>query len=428
MKAFPFHPMLASLLMLLLAVAMAATAFGQDRTGVLFQAGMEALHAAHTAPDRKTRDKKLDEAIAAFHAILVDRPELVRVRLELARAFFLKEEDTLARRHFELVLAGERREPVVANIQHFLDIMRARRRWEAWFGAAVVPDSNLNAASGERTFFVGIGDQRIPFTWQGDIAPKSGLGLSLWGGGEYQYPLASGLVPGVWRLRSGVDASIRDYKGGTFDRHSVSAHLGPRRLIDARTEASLLATVERQWTAGRPETDRLGLRLEAKHRLTPRLALFGRASTARRNCRDCDHLDGPMGDVSLGASWAALPVLRLGGHAGWNWSRANSEHWRSAGPQAGLGATLALPAGFTVGLHASLQRTEYQGSGVPHLTIDGEPRKDETRTLTLSVHNRAVTVLEFSPRLSFICKERETNAQTLDYKRNRAELSFVRQF
>ena len=60
------------------------------------------------------RDEKLDEAIAAFRAILVDSPELVRVRLELARAFFLKGEDTLARRHFEQVLAGRLPPPVAA--------------------------------------------------------------------------------------------------------------------------------------------------------------------------------------------------------------------------------------------------------------------------------------------------------------------------
>ena len=412
------------LILLLAAVAWGPrSAFGQDATGPRFLAGMEALHAAHTAADREARDEKLDEAIAAFRSILVDRPELVRVRLELARAFFLKEEDTLARRHFEQVLAGRPPPPVVANIVRFLRTMRARRRWEAWFGAAIAPDSNLNAASGERTIFLDTPFGRLPFTRQGDIAPKSGLGVSLWGGGEHQYPLSQNL-----RLRSGANASIREYKGGDFDRHSVSTHLGPRRLIDARTEASLLATVDRQWTAGRPETDRFGLRLEGEHRLTPRLAMFARASAARRNCRDCNHLDGPEGNVSLGATWAALPILRLSGNAGWNWSRTNSEHWRSSGPQASLSASLALPLGFTVGLRASMQRTEYQGRGFVHNTIDRQPRKDETQTLSLSVHNRAVTVLGFSPRISLVREERDTNAQALDYDRNRAELSFVRQF
>ena len=66
------------------------------------------------------REALLDEAIIALLAILVDRPELVRVRLELARAFFYKGEDTLARGHFERVLAGEVPEAVKVNVQRFL--------------------------------------------------------------------------------------------------------------------------------------------------------------------------------------------------------------------------------------------------------------------------------------------------------------------
>ena len=407
-------------LLLLLA---ATVAYGQDRAEARFRAGMAALNAAHAAPDPETREAKLDEAVAAFRAILVDRPELVRVRLELARAFFLKQEDTLARRHFEQALAGDVPPAVAANIRRFLDIVRARRRWEARFGAALAPDSNLNAASGERTVFLDTPFGRLPFTLDDPATPKSGLGLSVWGGGEYQYPLSPAL-----RLRSGADASIRDYKGGRFDRQFLAAHLGPRLLFGPGTEASLLATADRQWTAGMPETDSFGLRLEGERLLTPRVALFARASAARRNCRGCNWLDGPAGDIVLGASWAALPTLRLGGNAGWSWSRANLEPWRSAGPQAGLGATLALPAGFTLGLRASLQRTEYQGQGFAHRTIDRRPREDETHTLSASVHNRALTLAGFSPRLSIIREQRKTNAQALDYKRNRAELSFIRQF
>ena len=402
----------------------ATIAHGQDRTDIAarFQAGMDAMEEGARLPEAE-REAKFDEAIAAFRAILVDRPELVRVRLELARAFFLKGEDSLARRHFEQVLAGRPPEAVAANIALFLRIMRARRRWEAHFGAAIAPDSNLNTASGERTIFLDTPFGRLPFTLDRPATPKSGLGLSVWSGGEYQYPLGF-----RWRLRSGANASIREYKGGDFDRHSLAAHLGPRRFIDARTEASLLATVDRQWTAGAPETDRFGLRLEGEQRLTPRLAVFARASAARRNCRDCNWLDGPVGDVSLGASWAALPILRVGGNGGWNWARANAEHWRSSGSQASLGATLSLPAGFTLGLRASMQRIEYQGRGFAHNTIDRKPRRDETRTLSVSVHNRAVTMLGFSPRVSVVREQRETNAQALDYDRNRAELSFVRQF
>ncbi len=70
--------------------------------------GLAALGAAQRADvGEEARGALLDEAAAAFHSMLVGRPDLVRVRLELARAFFLKGEDSLARQHFERVLAGE---------------------------------------------------------------------------------------------------------------------------------------------------------------------------------------------------------------------------------------------------------------------------------------------------------------------------------
>ena len=402
-----------------------AKAFAEEkrRIDIAFRVGMTALAAARSERQPEAQDALFEQAIAAFRAILVRHPGLVRVRLELARAFFLKGEDALARRHFEQVLAGELPPAVASNIQRFLQTIRAQRRWEARFGVALAPDSNLNTASDNRTIWLDTPFGRLPFTRSAETAPKSGFGVSIWGGGEYQYPLAT-----RWRLRSGADASVREYKGGLFDRYLTAAYLGPRWLIDARTEGSLLATAQRQWTAGMPETDQYGLRLEASRHLTPLLSVQGRAGLRRRNCRDCDWLDGPVGEVSLGANWVALPILRVGGNAGWNWARANAEHWRTDGPRLGLGATLALPLGFTLGARASVQRTEYRGSGFPHRTRDRNPRRDTTQTLSLSVHNRAVTVLGFSPRISLINEQRETNAQALDYERDRAELSFVRQF
>ena len=49
------------------------------------------------------------------------------------------------------------------------------------------------------------------------------------------------------------------------------------------------------------------------------------------------------------------------------------------------------------------------------------------RTFSASVQNRAFTLSGFSPCLSLVREERDTNAQALDHDRNRAELPFVRQ-
>ena len=97
---------------------------------VLFQIGLAATGASqHPDTPEAERDALLDEAIASFRAMLIDRPGLVRVRLELARVFFLKGEDGLSRRHFERVLVGKPPPPVAANVRRFLSEIRARRRW-----------------------------------------------------------------------------------------------------------------------------------------------------------------------------------------------------------------------------------------------------------------------------------------------------------
>ena len=91
----------------------------------LFLYGLAATGASQQAgvPD-ETRDALLDQAIASFHAMLVRAPGLVRVRLELARAFYLKGEDGLAQHHFERVLAGNPPDAVADNVRRFLDEIR----------------------------------------------------------------------------------------------------------------------------------------------------------------------------------------------------------------------------------------------------------------------------------------------------------------
>ena len=387
---------------------------------VLFLIGLAAIGASQqpgTFP-KKRRDTLLDEAIASLRTILIDRPDLVRVRLELARAFFLKGEDSLARSHFERVLAGKQPPPVVANVQRFLAEIRARRRWTMYLGAAMSPDSNIGGGSDERIIYI----NDLPFRRDAEELTTSGIGVSVWTGGEYQYPLGDRL-----RLRLGGDLSRQDYGGSKFDQTSVSVHAGPRWLVDRDTEVSLVGTARRRWTGTSPYNDDLGARVEAGHRLTPRIRVNGRASWYRRDHRTRDFLDGPILDVTLGGSWVILPILRADGAAGYAGERPKSERWRNASRWLRLGASIALPWGFTLGGSGELRWTDYEGNWFPFVP-DGAPRQDRTRILRATVHNRAFTLYGFSPQLVVTNETRDTNAQLYDYKRTRAELRAVRQF
>ena len=263
---------------------------------------------------------------------------------------------------------------------------------------------------------------RLPFTRQGDIGAESGLGLSVWGGGEYQHPLGERL-----RLRVGADVAQREYSGGDFDQLFIAAHVGPRWLASPITEISLLGTVQRQWLGGSRYADETGVRLELDRRLTRRLWARGTAAVRERDHLH-DILDGPITDFTLTLAWTPAPVLRVQWNVGYEHSHAQSEHWRNLSRWVRVGTSLALPLGFTFGTSAQMRRTQYEGSGQAHLTLDLRGRRDRTRTLTVSVLNRAFTLFRFSPQLALIHEVRMTNAQAQNYERNRAELRFVRQF
>ena len=406
----------------MLILFLSASAWGAgDSTGLRFRAGMAALAAAHATADRENRDALLDKAIAAFRAILNRRPDLVRVRLELARAFFLKGEDSLARRHFERVLAGNPPAAVALNVGRFLAEIRARKRWSVRVGAALAPDSNISSRSGERTILIDTPFGRLPFTYRGD-KPQSGVGVAVWAGGEYQHPLNPKL-----RLRAGADVSRREYRARDFDRTFVSAHLGPRRLIGRASEASVLASVRQSWLAGEEDFRDLGVRIEGRHRLSRHTVAFVNAARHERRYEGRDWLDGPLTDLSAGAGWAASPTMRVNAALGWSRQRTELERQRNASRWGRLGVTFLLPWGFTVGGSGTLRYTGYEGNWAPFV-IGGGERKDLTRALRLDVHNRAFTVGGFSPQLSAVKEERTSNAQLHDYERLSGELRFVRLF
>ena len=385
----------------------------------LFLYGLAVMGVARQAGvPEDTREALLDQAISAFHNMLVKAPGLVRVRLELARAFFYKGEDALSKEHFERVLAGDPPAAVAANVRGFLSRIRARRRWNMHFGFALAPDTNIGGVSGDEFIYI-IG---LPFRRNERDLPTSGVGLAVWSGGEYQHPLGDRV-----RLRLGVNANRREYSGGEFDRMLVSAHMGPRVLATRGTEFSVLGDWRHQWTANEPDYFDLGGRLVARHRLGRRVTVNGRASWHQRRYRTRKFLDGPVRSFSLGGTWVATPTVRLDLTAGLGRDRPESVSSRNESVWLQAGVSVALPWGFTVGGSGGYRWTDYDGRG--RLTIPpGSPRKDETWNLRASVFNRAFTLFGFSPQVSAVHEVRTTNAQALGYKRTSGELRFVRQF
>ena len=406
------------------ALAPAVKARRNDLT-LLFLVGRAGIAAAHKKGiDDKARTAFLSAAITALRRMLTIRPGLVRARLELARAFFLKGEDTLARRHFERVLGGKPPPAVAKNVQRYLGAIRARKRWSAYFGFALAPDTNVGAASGADTVWLPAFGTVLPFQVSEESKPSSGIGMLVWGGGEYQHPVGERL-----RLRVGADIWRQEYAHSRFDRMLIAGHAGPRWLAGRTSEFSLLGSARQVWSADRPDYSELGLRLEAAQRLGPRLFAREQASWHQRVYEDSGGLNGPRWLVSVNGRWQVTQTLSAGAAAGYAAERPRLEHQRNNRPWIRLSANYALPWGFTVGASANFYRTTYRRSPVwVALTRGDARRKDRGRTYRLSLLNRAFTLGGFSPQLFVIYEERDSNAQLSSYRRTRGELRAIRQF
>ncbi len=391
-----------------------------DQTDVRFLLGLAAVRGAtESGLTDEEREALLDEAIAAFRSILIRRPDLVRVRLELGLAFYFKQQDNLAREHFERALVGKPPETLVENVTRLLKVIRARRRWDAWFGFSIAPDTNINAASDAEFIYI----QGLPFRRGATGRASTGIGLVGWGGGEYQYPLAE-----RWRLRSGLNVNHREYKGSRWDQTFLSGYAGPRWLITRDTEMSLLATASQRWWGGSSLNYDYGARLEVEHRVFAGLRLSGRAQWSDRKFQQQKFLEGPLMVFSLGARYVLFPTVQVHALVGYQQQDAVSRAWSSDGYWTRAGTVVALPWGFTVGLSAEFRWTEFEPGWFPFIPDNSTPREDQTRILQATLLNRAITVFGFSPQIAFSNQVRTSNAQLWDFQRNLVEMRWVRQF
>ena len=393
---------------------------------VLFLYGTIAVQASQLPGlPEEIRTTTLDEAITAFHTMLVSRPDLVRVRLELARALFLKGEDRLAKQHFEAVLAGNPPEAVRANVQQFLNQIRARKRWTVNLGFALAPDTNIGAVSEGRTVNIPVFGTELPFVLDDPEEVRSGVGISVWAGWEYQHPTGPRS-----RLRFGADIQRREYEGSDFDQMTASVHAGPRWLLTPRSEASLLMSARQHWAGTAPQYHDLGGRLELNHRFSGTVTGDLHLSMHDRRYREQDDdesRDGPVANITFGGSWVVRPTVRADLSLGYSSESPETERLGLSSRWVRTGITTALQSGLTLGGTVTLRRADYDREFRP-FTPAGETRSDTTRTLRLTAQHRGFRLGRFSPQFSLGRETRTSNAQLHDYKRTFGEVSFVRQF
>ncbi|MEO8894627.1 MAG: surface lipoprotein assembly modifier, partial [Rhizomicrobium sp.] len=353
-------------------------------------------------------------AIARFRRILAREPDAERVRLELARAFFLDGDYDNADRQFRFARAGDIPDTVKDNIDKFLSAITRLRQWQGDVSLALAPDTNQNTGTAASQVIV----FGLPFVLDPNARRQSGVGIAGGINGEWS--------PLLWdnvKLRMGGDLSRLDYSGGHFDDMTASAYAGPQFLY-SNWDFSILATGFDRWYGNRPYLAGAGGKIAAEVGILSDLLVGG--SVGAQDVRD--HLipqqNGPLYSAQAQAIYVLSPSRLIQLQGGFNRQEAQIAPYSYSGIWFGAGYQQDLSLGFSAGFQPSYYITHYDAA----LAAFGVTRNDNAVMLSFSLLNRRLDYHGFTPRLSYVFTDQHSNIPLYSYTRSQIQLGLTSLF
>lgn len=358
---------------------------------------------------------RYQEAIEALRWMLSRDPSLIRVRLELARAFFLAGDDDNAEYHFRLARTERLPAAAIVNIDRFLAAIEARRPIRFSFRFELAPDTNINSATNARqvTLF------GLPFVLDEEARQTSGIGLSFGGTMRINQPVSDT----VW-FEATVALDYLDYSGSDFDDLLLSFQAGPTFRFD-ETRLGVAAIASRRIYGGDPYSRSYGMQVSVTEPITPRLAASGVLAYQELEYDQNDARDAGQGTLGLQLSYglSSYSFARL--QAGVSRTVADSDIYSSTAYQLGAGYYREFSAGFSLGLNASYNMVDYD-SAAPLFGVDR--REDRQIRLSVDLGLTRFTVFGFSPLLTYAYTDNDSNIPLYDYDRHQVLIGLRRVF
>lgn len=353
------------------------------------------------------------DAIALLRGILVDYPDLTRVRLELGRLLFETQQFTAARYHFDLALSQAPPGPVSENVKRFLREIQTRRGWSASLNVSIVPDSNANAAPAADTVEL----FGLPFELSDEARAQSQFGLAL--GGSLGFAHRAG---DNTRLNALIRGNYVAYRRSAFDDASIEFAPSVDLLRDfgiIRIEPSVFS----RWFGQQRFNAGGGLRVSLRQRLSPKMTGLYFASVRHADYR-FNALDGQA--YQVGARFTRALSSALFANAGltytFNTARDTFFEYQALGISGGIGREFSK--GVTLSFNADIRPALYRD--VP--SIFGRRRKDLFTRAAFALTKRDWAIFGFAPVFRYIYARNISTIDLYRYSRHRGELGFTRAF
>ena len=357
---------------------------------------------------------KLDlpkRAAERFEAILVLRPSLTEVRLELARAYYLAGRDDKARFHFSLSRAEELPSSVEAVVDGFLRQIDARKRWSVSVSASMLPETERPQ---HETVLIG----NVPFRLDEEARSSSGTGVLISVGASLSPKITDNL-----RGVLGASAATELYRGSQWDDVNTSSDIGLARLLD-NGSVSAGVRLGRRWTGGKGYNHTVGSWIRTRWRLTGSTRLDTGLSAGRQRHDSRHDRNGWRVSATPRVVHALDGRTSIEAHPIFETVTAKKEYHESR--LAGLGVTVAraFAGGLSVSLSSSAYTRRYSASD----PLFGRRRTDRNVRLGIRVLHRSLRYAGFAPYIGYSIERNRSNIPLQEYRRQGVLVGVSRRF
>lgn len=391
------------------------------------------LAALQQLPDHKLEIRFLSGMLAArrgdhkqaasyYRTILAEDPSQTRVRLELGREMLAMGHVQSADKQFKIAQqAKDLPQDVAATIRVVRDVIRSKRTWRLDFDIGIAPDTNINNATAADTITIlGNGVTPTPFKLDSQAKAQSGIGGTAMVSAGARLPVSkhvSALVD--------VDLAGTKYAESQFDDYQGQIAAGAEIRTSKDTSISIEAVGAQRWFGGKPASQQAGAKAGFQARLGDASQIGLQLDARHTNAMFDQSYDG----WQIGAyatfehSVGKALIVSLGGFGRWDSLNAAAYSNAEFGMIAGFGGE--LPHGITFGVSGSASRATFSAP-MPLFSID--PRKDWRTSARLTVGDRKVNLMGFSPQVSVSYSKTDSSIVYYSNDRLRFRFTFARYF
>ena len=359
-------------------------------------------------------DQAYVSAISRFRRILVSQPNMVRVRLELGRAYFLGHHYADAERQFLYARAGKLPVAVRVNIDRYLGQIREQKSFGWGFSLAMAPDSNLNAGPAiDAVTLYG-----LPFQLSRDAKANSGVGLVLDANAEWAPRLTRRLK---WRI--GGQLHRTQYGATTFDDMSVSGYSGPHLTL-RRWDINLLGNIARRWYGEAGYSLNYGPSLDATYYLSARLGVGGNGSLSQTDYDQNPGQSGMAKTLGLYAFYTPTTSSYVRGAVTFGHQGARDGAFAFNSWQYGINYVREFSGGITLGVAPAFTQMDYDAP----LLAFGKIRHDRQLTGQISLLDRRLSYHGMTPRISYTYTRADSDIALYSFNRHHFEIGITKTF